>query len=106
MPFFGCVLGKVKVSEKDTWVDFIKMFLLLFSTINAQKNNFYVKDFFIKWEKIHWKLQICLYLLKTSPKTPFLYCVFHQIISSFGLNETKHQTFRKNKVTNDNKTYK
>ena len=48
MPFFGCVLGKVKVSEKDTWVDFIKMFLLLFSTINAQKNNFYVKDFFIK----------------------------------------------------------
>ena len=48
MPFFGCVLGKDKVSEKDTWVDFIKMFLLLFSTINAQKNNFYVKDFFIK----------------------------------------------------------
>ena len=43
MPFFGCVLGKVKVNEKDTWVDFIQTFLLLFSTITAQRNNFYVR---------------------------------------------------------------
>ena len=50
------------------------------SVFTAQKLNFSIKDFFIKYDQIHSFLRICSHLLKRSLMENFIFCALYHVI--------------------------